>query len=110
MMSYRLFLGVYFQETITPTGKMLTIAERLGYDIQEGDIKLRPPDTRWLNNQSENVLYGISILRYNNPTFGVLINKFLSDGKSKDCIMTAQYIESHVHLDLFVVHVIQKSK
>ena len=53
MMSYRLFLGVYFQETITPKGKMLTIAEKLGYDVREGDMKFRPTGTRWLNNHSE---------------------------------------------------------
>ena len=79
---------------------MLTIAERLGYDVGEGDMKFRPTDTKWLNNQLENVLHGITILRYNNPTFGVLINKFLADGKSKkNCIMTAQFIKSLVHLD-----------
>ena len=71
MMSYRLFFGVYFQETITPMGKMLTIAERFGYDVREGDMKFCPTGTRWLNNQSENVLHGITILRYNNPFFGV---------------------------------------
>ena len=61
---------------------MLTIAEKLGFDEREGDMKFHPTDTRRLNNQSENVLYGITILRYNNPFLGVLINKFLSDGKS----------------------------
>ena len=61
---------------------MLTIAERLGYDVREGDMKFCPTDTRRLYNQSENVLHGIAILRYNNQTFRVPINKFLADGKS----------------------------